>query len=113
ITAEERYQLEPVDEQSPDKIFERRWAMTVLEQASARLRQSYAAEGKVALYNELKVFLSGDKGLPAYAEIASRVGLSEGAVKSAIHRLRQSHRDLIREEVAQTVSTAAEVDEEI
>jgi RNA polymerase sigma-70 factor (ECF subfamily) len=112
-SAEERYQLEPVEERSPDKLFERRWAMTVLDQAAARLRESYAAEGKAALYEELKPFLSGDKAAPPYAEVATRLGLSESAVKSAIHRLRVRQREVIREQVAHTVSTAAEIDDEI
>jgi len=112
-TAEERYRLEPLDEQSADKIFERRWAMTVLEQAASRLHASYSTEGKTALYEELQVFLSGDKDAPAYAAIAARLGLRESAAKSAIHRLRQRQRDFIREEVAQTVSTVAEIDDEI
>ncbi|MBI2928084.1 MAG: sigma-70 family RNA polymerase sigma factor [Verrucomicrobia bacterium] len=112
-SAEERYQLEPADERSPDKLFERRWAMTVLDQAAARLREIYAAEGKAILYDELKPFLSGDKNVPPYAEVATRLGLGEGAVKSAIHRLRLRQRELIREQVANTVSTAAEIDDEI
>jgi RNA polymerase sigma-70 factor (ECF subfamily) len=111
--ADRRYSLEPADEQSPDKLFERRWAMAVLEQASARLRETYSSEGKVALYEALKPFLSGDKLVPSYSEIASRLGTSESAVKSAIHRLRQRHRELIREEVAHTVSTAVEIDPEL
>jgi RNA polymerase sigma-70 factor (ECF subfamily) len=112
-SAEERYRLEPADERSPDKLFERRWAMTVLEHAAARLRDIYSAEGNAALYDELKPFLSGDKAAPPYAEVAARRGLSESAVKSAIHRLRVRQRELIRDEVAHTVSTGGEIDDEI
>jgi RNA polymerase sigma-70 factor (ECF subfamily) len=111
--AEGRYQVEPVDDQSPDRVYERRWAMTVLEQAAFRLKESYAQEGKENLYSALKVFLSGDSNAPAYAAVGTGLGLSESAVKSAIYRLRQQHRALIREEVARTVQTVAEIDEEI
>ena len=112
-TAEQRYHLEPVDEATPDKLFERRWALTLLDQALARLRQECAAAGKAQLYEELETFLTGAPNEASYAEIAARPGTTESAVKSALHRLRQRHRELIREEVAATVSTAAEVEEEI
>jgi RNA polymerase sigma factor (sigma-70 family) len=112
-SAEDRYQLEPMDELSPDRIFERRWAMTVLEQAAARLRESYEREDKAALYLELARFLAADGSAPSYLETASRLQLTESAVRSAIHRLRQRHRNFIRDAVAQTVSTAAEIDQEI
>jgi RNA polymerase sigma factor (sigma-70 family) len=112
-TAEQRYHLEPVDEASPDKLFERRWALTLLDQALARLRLECAVPGKAQLYEELETFLTGAPGDASYGEIAARQGTTESAVKSALHRLRQRHRELIREEVAATVSTAAEVEEEI
>jgi len=112
-TAEQRYHLEPVDEASPDKLFERRWALTLLDQALGRLRQECAAPGKAPLYEALESFLTGAPNDVSYAEIAARLGTTESAVKSALHRLRQRHRELIREEVADTVSTAAEVEDEI
>jgi len=111
--AEERYRLEPVDESSPEKIFDRRWAFTVLDEAAARLRQEHESAGKAELYSSLKGFVSADSGSVSYEDAAGRLGLTQSAVKSAIHRLRQRYQELIREEIAQTVTSAGEVDEEI
>jgi RNA polymerase sigma-70 factor (ECF subfamily) len=111
--AEERYELEPVDESTPEKIFDRRWAFTVLDQAATRLRAEHDAAGKGDLYCSLKGFVSADGGSISYDEAAQRLGLSQGAVKSAIHRLRQRYQELIRDEISQTVTSEAEVDEEI
>ncbi|MCI0542104.1 MAG: sigma-70 family RNA polymerase sigma factor [Verrucomicrobiales bacterium] len=110
---EERYRLEPADDLSPEKIFERRWAQTILEQVLARLREEFVAEGKAETYEVLKAFEPGEQGAPSYAQAAARLAVSESAVKSMIHRMRRRHRELVREEIAQTVSTAAEVDEEL
>ncbi len=110
---EDRYRLEPADELDPEKAFERRWAQTVLDQALARLRSEYATAGEAALYEVLKTFEPGEQNPLSYAEAARRLGVTESAVKSLIHRLRQRHRQLVREEIAHTVSTAAEVDEEL
>jgi hypothetical protein len=112
-SAEERYALEPATELTPDKIFDRRWALTVMEQTVARLRAEYVAGDREELFEELKHFQPGEETGRSYAEAAARLGLSESAVKSAIYRLRQRHRDLLREEIAQTVTMPAEVDEEI
>jgi len=111
--AEERYDLEPAIDLTPEIIFDRRWAWTVMEQTVARLRDEYVAAGRAELFEQLKHFQPGEEAGRSYAEVAERLGLSEGAVKSAIWRLRQRHRDLLREEIAQTVATPAEVDEEI
>jgi RNA polymerase sigma-70 factor (ECF subfamily) len=112
-TAEERFQLEPVDALSPDKIYERRWALTVLDEALTRLKADYDETGKTQLYCALEGLLTRDGQQASYAAIGRRLGLSESAVKSALHRLRQRHRELIREEVAQTVGTSQEVDDEV
>lgn len=111
--AEERYRLEPVDESSPEKIFDRRWAFTVLEQAEVRLRKEHEAAGKGELYSRLKAFVSMDGEAASYEEASQRLGLTPSAVKSAIHRLRQRYQESIREEIAQTVTSASEVDDEI
>lgn len=111
--AEARYLREPADPLSADKIFERRWAMTLLEQVLRRLRQEFAHTGKSALYEQLRPCLTGAKETAPYAELGARLGMSEGAVKVAVHRLRQRYRELLREEIAQTVSGPAEVEAEI
>jgi RNA polymerase sigma-70 factor (ECF subfamily) len=110
---EGRYGLEPADELTPEKIFERRWAQTILDQAVARLQAEFVADGKAMIYEVLRAFQPGEQNTLSYADAAARLGLSESAVKSMIHRMRQRHRELVREEIAHTVSTAAEVDEEL
>jgi RNA polymerase sigma-70 factor (ECF subfamily) len=109
--AESRYAMEPVDNATPEKIFDRRWALTLLEQVLARLRTEFSAAGKSALFDELKSTLSGQPS--PLAAIGKRLGMSEGAAKVAAHRLRQRYRELIRSEVAQTVTDDKEVDEEL
>ena len=113
LAAEERYAYEPVDRLSADKLYERRWALTLLEQVLARLRQEQAvAAGRAAVFEELKVFLAGGSGGAAYAEVAGRLGMSEGAVKVAVHRLRERYQSLLEDEIANTVGSPAEVAEE-
>jgi RNA polymerase sigma factor (sigma-70 family) len=112
-TGEDRYRLEPVDALDAEKLFERRWALTLLEQAQARLRDEYLESGKSTLYDRLRVFEAGDKNGPPYAEVAAELGLTESAVKSAVFRLRQRYRELVRAEVANTVESPEEVDGEI
>ena len=110
-SAEFRYATEPVDSMTPEKIFDRRWALMLLEQVLARLRAEMAKAGKTALFDELKPTLTGQ---PApHAQIADKLAMTEGAVKVAAHRLRQRYRELIREEVAQTVGDEKDVEEEL
>jgi RNA polymerase sigma-70 factor (ECF subfamily) len=110
---EDRYGLEPADKLTPEKLLERRWAQTILEQALVRLRAEFVAQGKAETYEVLKAFEPGDQRTLTYADAAARLGVSESAIKSMIYRLRQRHRELVREGIAHTVSTAAEVDEEL
>jgi RNA polymerase sigma factor (sigma-70 family) len=112
-SAEERYRLEPVTDRTPERSFDQRWAMSLLQQAVARLEAEYAAANRAELFKELKPFHSAEGPSVSYRQAAERLGLSESAVKSAIFRLRQRHRELLREEVAKTVATPAEVNEEI
>ena len=107
-----RYQAESVDDQSPEKAFDRQWALTLLERVLHRLCAEFASSEKLALFEELKVFLSQEKGA-AYAEIASRFGMTESAVKVRVHRLRRRYRELLRLEIAHTVSSPEAVDDEI
>jgi DNA-directed RNA polymerase specialized sigma24 family protein len=111
--AEERYRFEPVEHVTPETIFDRRWAFTVLERSATRLREEYQSAGKAELYARLKGFVSMEGGQVSYEEAAVNLGMSGSGVKSAIHRLRQRYQELIRDEIAQTVPSAGEVDEEI
>ena len=112
LTAEQRYELEPANHLSADKLFERRWALTLLEQVLRRLRDEQETAGRLDAFEQLKEFLlAGGRGTP-YAELARRLGTSEGAVKVAVHRLRQRYRRLLEEEIANTVSSPKEIEEE-
>lgn len=111
--AEEWYQSEPKDEVSPDKLFERRWAYTLLDAARARLKTEFIAAGKRELFDELRAMETGGPNSPSGSEAAVRLCMSEAAVKSASFRFRQRYREIIREEIARTVSTSSEIDEEI
>jgi RNA polymerase sigma-70 factor (ECF subfamily) len=113
MVGEDRYRREPSDAMDAEKLYERRWALTLLEQAGERLKEEYRMAGKAELYGRLQLFESGDKDTPACAEIAPALGLSESGLRSAVHRMRRRYRELVREEVAQTVNSPAEVDEEI
>jgi RNA polymerase sigma-70 factor (ECF subfamily) len=114
-SAEDRYLLEPIDEMSAEKIFERRWALTLLEFAEGRLRQEYVAVGKSRLYERLKIFRTGaEQTSPVtYAELGSQLKMTESAVRCGAARLRRRYRELVREEVAHTVTLSSEIDEEI
>jgi RNA polymerase sigma-70 factor (ECF subfamily) len=111
--AEERYLAEPADNLAPDRIFERRWATGLLELVLARLREEYAAAAKSEQFEALKVFVWGEKSLASYAEIAGQLRMTEGAVKVAVYRLRQRYRELLRAQVARTVASESEIDEEL
>ncbi len=112
LAAEQRYALEPAEQLSADKLYERRWALTLLEQVLSRLREEQAAAGRLEAFEQLKEFLqSGGRGTP-YSELASRLAASEGSVKVAIHRLRRRYRELLDQEIGRTVAAAEEVAEE-
>ena len=112
LTAEQRYALEPAEPLSADKLFERRWALTLLEKVLSRLRAELAVAGRLEAFEQLKEFLlAGGRGTP-YKELAARLGTSEGAVKVGVHRLRQRYRELLEEEIANTVASPEEVGEE-
>jgi RNA polymerase sigma factor (sigma-70 family) len=111
--AEQRYQQEGADALSPDRIYERQWAMTLLEQALTRLRAEYAAAGKEAEFEQLKVVLTAERGAIPYATLAAALGISEGATRVAVHRLRKRFRELFRATIADTVDDAAEVEDEL
>jgi RNA polymerase sigma-70 factor (ECF subfamily) len=110
---ERRYHLEPVDHATPETVYERRWALALLEQALARLRQETADAGKERLFESLKGALAGEGPHESYARIAEGLGLSEQAVKVAVHRLRRRYQELLRDEIAQTVASPEEIDDEL
>jgi len=111
--AEQRYQQEGADALSPDRIYERQWAMTLLRQAMTRLRAEYAAAGKEAEFEKLKHFLTAERGAIPYAALATALGTSEGATRVAVHRLRKRFRKLFRATIADTVDNVAEVEDEL
>jgi RNA polymerase sigma factor (sigma-70 family) len=104
---------EPADEVTPEQAYEWRWALTLLDQVMSRLSAEYAEQGKAGHFEELKPCLLGDREAQPYAALASKLGMTEGSVKVAVHRLRQRYRQLLRQEVANTVATPEEVDEEM
>jgi len=110
--ADRRYAVEPVCDRTPESLFERQWALALLEQALARVESDYHAAGKQALFDALKPGLTSGAGL-AHAEIAAQLNVTEGAIKVAAHRLRQRYRDELRAEIAETVSNADEVEDEL
>ncbi len=112
-TIETAYSFQPADQATPEKVFERRWALTLLDQVLRRLRADYARDGKEKLFEQLKPTLTEASRTVGYAEIATRLGMTEGAVKVAVHRLRARYRELLRAEIADTVASAGEVEEEI
>jgi RNA polymerase sigma-70 factor (ECF subfamily) len=113
LLARERADLEPADTLTADRIYDRRWALTLLEQVLARLDAEYRAAGNVKLFEHLKELLSDEPGRRSQAEIAVEMDMTENAVKQAFHRLRQRYRQLLRDEIAQTVAVPGDVEDEL
>jgi RNA polymerase sigma factor (sigma-70 family) len=111
-TADGRYQLEPRNDLTPEKLFDRQWALMLLERVLVRLREEQVSAGKADLFDQLKGFLTGDSATP-YADVGNALGMTEGAVKVAVHRLRRHFRDTLVQEIAETVSNSADIDAEI
>jgi RNA polymerase sigma-70 factor (ECF subfamily) len=109
---ERRYSLEPSHDLTPDRIFDQRWALTLIDAALARLRTEYQSRGKATLFEALSPLLNGDPP-ETYATLASQLNMTEGALKVTVHRLRQRCRDLLRQQVAQTLTNPAEIDQEL
>jgi len=110
---ETRYRIEPSHESTPEKLFERQWALTLLARALATLRSEFEASGKAARFASLKMYLGGEKSRVPYRELAGQLETSEGAVKVAIHRMRRRYRAILREEIRHTVDAAEDVDDEL
>lgn len=105
--------FEPPDPLTAEKIFERRWALALLELTLARLREEYESQGKTALFEQLKVTLTEPRGTIGYATLATSLGMSEAAIKMAVVRLRRRYREILRAEVAHTVAEPGEVEDEV
>lgn len=112
-TADTQFQVAATQEPSPDRAFDREWAVALLAKVIERLRAECEGEGRGKQFAELKVFLTAGKGTLSHAEAARALGLDEGAVRVAVHRLRKRYRQLLRDEIAQTLADPAAVDEEM
>jgi RNA polymerase sigma-70 factor (ECF subfamily) len=111
-SGEERYQREPAHQETPERIFERRWALSVLGRVVEKLRSEFVHHGRPEHFERLKQFLLGQGDAP-YATLAREMNISEGALKVAIHRLRKRYRELFRQEILDTVADPAEVEPEL
>jgi RNA polymerase sigma factor (sigma-70 family) len=111
-SGEEKYQFEQLDNETPERVFERRWALMLLDRAVSRLREEFLQHRSPGDFEKLKVFLLGQAEVP-YAVLAREMGVTEGALKVTVHRLRKRYRTLFLQEIAQTVATPTDVDSEI
>ena len=109
----ERAGFEPADTATADQIYERRWALALLDQVLTRVEDEYRAAGNVALFERLRALLTDETDRPSQAQIADGLGMSENAVKQAFHRLRERYRQLLREEIAQTVMAPGDIEDEL
>jgi DNA-directed RNA polymerase specialized sigma24 family protein len=112
-SGERRYNLEPRSELTPDKLFARQWALTVLDRVISRLQVEFDQSGKGPYFERMTPLLAGDETRIPYAELAGELHTTEGALKTAVHRLRRRYREILRDEIAQTVVHPNEVQEEI
>jgi RNA polymerase sigma factor (sigma-70 family) len=113
LRANERVEMEPADPLSADRLYERRWALTLMEQVLRRLKEEYCAGGNAALYDSLKQLLPDEPGAQSRAEIASQLGMTENALRQAFHRFRHRYQLLLREEISHTVAIASDVEDEL
>jgi RNA polymerase sigma factor (sigma-70 family) len=113
LHADERTDMEPSDPLTAEMIYERRWALTVLERVINRLKDEYCEAGNAALFDSLKQLLPDEPGAPSQAEIAARLGMTENAIRQAFYRFRQRYQSLLREEIAHTVATPGDIEDEL
>jgi len=113
LRAGERIEMEPADPVTPEMIYERQWASTLLERVLSRLKDEYRAAGNATLFDSLKQLLPDEPGSPSQAEIAAHLGMTENAVRQAFHRFRQRYQSLLREEIAHTVATPGDIEDEL
>jgi RNA polymerase sigma factor (sigma-70 family) len=113
LSAKERIEMEPADRLSADRLYERRWASTLMEQVLRRLKDEYCTARNAALFDWLKQLLTDEPGAPSRAEIAARLGMTENAVWQALHRFRHRYQVLLREEISHTVAIASDIEDEL
>lgn len=111
--AEDGYQNEPADHLTPERLYERQWVLSLLELALERLRQEWIVAGKTTQFAILQLFLSGERKSMTCAQAALELGMSEGAVRTAVHRLRQQYAEIVRSEVGQTLTRQEDLEEEL
>jgi RNA polymerase sigma-70 factor (ECF subfamily) len=113
LRAGERIETEPADPMTAEMIYERRWALTVLERVLSRLKDEYLAADNAALFDSLKELLPDEPGSPSQAEIAAKLRMTENAIRQAFYRFRQRYQTLLREEIANTVATPGDIEDEL
>ena len=113
LRTDEGIEIEPADPVTAEMIYERRWALTVLEQVLDRLKNEYRTAGNAALFDSLKQLLPDEPGSPAQAEIAAQLSMTENAIRQAFYRFRRRYQLLLREEIAQTVATPGDIEDEL
>lgn len=113
VEAESWYLPEAVDKVTPERLFELRWALSLLERVMARLRAEFADAGKGEHFDQLAAFLQGDTSGPRYEALAEKMGASAGALRTQVHRMRRKYRDMLRAEIAETVASPEDIDDEI
>jgi RNA polymerase sigma factor (sigma-70 family) len=113
LSGAERSDLEPADHLTAERIYERRWALTLMEQVLGRLKDEYCTVGNAVLFDSLKQLLPDEPGAPSRAEIASQLGITDNALRQAFHRFRQRYQLLLREEISHTVAIASDVEDEL
>jgi len=113
LRSDQRIEMEPADPMTAEMIYERRWALTVLEQVLDRLKNEYRTADNAALFDSLKQLLPDEPGSPSQAEIAAQLGMTENALRQAFYRFRQRYQSLLREEIAHTVATPGDIEDEL
>jgi len=113
LSAIEGTEMEPADCLSADRLYERRWALTLMEQVLRRLKNEYETGGNPALFDSLKQLLPDEPGAPSRAEIAARLGMTDNALRQAFHRFRHRYQSLLREEIGHTVAIASDIEDEL
>jgi hypothetical protein len=113
LRSEEQSGVEPAEPLTAERIYERRWASTLLDRVLSRLEDKYRARGNAALFDSFNQLLGDEPGAPSQADIAAQLGMTENAVSQAFHRFRQSYQSLLREEIAHTVATPGDIENEL